>query len=194
MASKTEYKKINEKLINILNDLLSTGDWQASLFLRTAQKKIESIYQQAVALSEEFDRENTRSASDEHAVRTRQGYIKIYVSLYQSDPHNLVKWENTLRSIKEYSINRPIYRFEEHIQEMIRAKHGSSNEGYVVIYVEPTDIIPAYAGKIIQDRFGHELLTLRDNSLQPKNIIEFVHQGRRYFYKESKLLLKSETR
>lgn len=194
MAIRDQYKKINEQLIELLRDLLASGNWDASLFLRTAQTKLQSLLDQAVAISEQLDPNATKPVEKLHKSRGVEGYLQIYVSLYQSDAHNLVKWENTLKTIKEHSINRPIYRSEEHIQEMIRSKQGSPNEGYVIIYIKPSDIIQPYAGKLIEDRWGHELLTLRDNSLQPDNIVEFVHQGRRYEYLNGKLLLKSDSR
>lgn len=188
-----EYKRINAQIVEILHNLLETGNWEASLFLRTAHKRLQAFYDQALALEKQFEKEVSESHDQVHKMKMQQGYVKVYVSIYQSDPYNLIKWENTLKSIKEYSINRPIYRSEEYIEEMIRSKHGSPNEAYVVIYIPGTDIIPAYAGKLIADRWGHELLTLRDNSLRPENIAEFVHQGRRYIFSEGKLLLKSES-
>lgn len=182
--------KINDQLIAALQDLLAVGDWEASLFLRTAHKKLKDILDQAVALSNQSGK--NLPVAEFHQKKIKEGCIKIYVSLYQSDPYNLVKWENTLKSIREYSINRPIYRHESHVLEMIRSKQGSPNEGYVIIYIDPTQIIPPYSGKIVEDRWGHELLTLRDNSLLPDNIIEFVHQGRHYDFVDGKLLLKSD--
>ncbi len=190
MANDT-YKEINRELIEILQNLLASGNWDASLFLRAAHKKLQAIAEEASALSEQLEQKAATSHEEKHKARIEQGYIKIYVSIYQSDPYNLIRWENTLKSIREYSINRPIYRYEEYIQEAIRSKLGSANEAYVVIYLKETDIIQPYAGKLIQDKWGHELLTLRDGSLLTSNIIEFVHQGRRYKFKNGKLILKT---
>lgn len=185
MASDDQYKLINQKLVKILHDLLATGNWEASLFLRTAHKKLQHLQDTAIALSKKLD----ASGEDTNPQRQIASMICIYVSLYQADPYNLKKWENTLRTIREHSINRPLYRDEEHVQAMLRVK-ASPNEGYVAIYIQPTDIIPPYAGKLIEDRLGHELLTLRDNSLTPDNIIEFVHLGKRYHFTNGNLVPK----
>lgn len=187
-----EFQKLNEELVEILRNLLKTGDWEASLFLRTAHKKLQGLYDQAVQLERQFEAKTVKSQEEEHKLKLKQGYSLIYVSLYQTDAYNLIKWENTLKNISEYSINRPIYRFEENIQAIIRSKQDSPNEAYVSIYIKSTDVIPPYAGKLIEDKLGHELLTVRENSLQPKSISEFVHQGKRYLFKNGKLLLKSD--
>lgn len=178
--------ELNQQVIEILTDLLQTGNWDASLFFRTAHKKLQDLLDEANTLAQEIQATALLETSDE-----KLGHLKVYVSIYQSDPHNLVKWQNTLRSIKEYSITRPVYRDESHIQEMIRAKQASPNEAYVTIYIKEGDLIPPYAGKKIQDKFGHELLTVRDGSLLPENIVEFVHLGKKYAFKEGKLVLKS---
>jgi intracellular multiplication protein IcmQ len=188
MASEDELKRINKILKSLLQELLQTGNWEASLFLRTTYKKLAALYEKADSLSKQL--ESDQKLLNKDAWKEEQGYIKVYVSLYQSDPYNLQKWQNTLKNIREYSVNRPIYLAEEHVQEMIRSKQASPNEGYVIIYIKKNDIIPAYAGKMVEDKWGHELLTLRDNSLSPNNIIEFVHQGRRYSFQEGELLLK----
>jgi Dot/Icm secretion system protein IcmQ len=190
MMLHDRHKILNEQLTQILRDLLAVGDWEASLFLRTAYKKLEYLYKQAATLLE-LDSNDLQFQEEQNHLKARQGYIKVFISIYQSDPHNLVKWENTLKNIREYSINRPIYRFEEYVQAMIRSK-GSFNEGYVVIFIQPTDIIPPYIGKVIQDRWGHELLTIRDNSLLSGNISEFVHESRRYEFRDGKLILRAE--
>lgn len=189
MASDDPYKEIHNKLMEILQSLMETGDWSASLFLRAAQKKIQVLYEEASILSTQLEDKARSSRDQQQKIRIQQGYTNVYVSIYQSDPYNLARWENTLKSIKEYSINRPIYGSEAHIEEAIRSK-GSINEGYVIIYVKEVDIIEPYPGKIIEDRWGHELLTLRDNSLKPANILEFVHQGQRYDFIDGKLLSK----
>jgi intracellular multiplication protein IcmQ len=191
MTSDDQFKITSDKLIELLRDLLATGNWEASLFLKTTQKKLQKFHAEAIALSEEYSAKK-RSSEDEWEFYKKKGYVAVYVSLYQSDPYSLIKWEHTLKSIREYSVNRPIYRSEEHVQAMIRAKQNSPKEGYAAIYVQESDIISPYAGKVVEDKWGHELLTLRDNSLLPGNIIEFVHQSRHYAFKDGKLLLMSE--
>jgi Dot/Icm secretion system protein IcmQ len=191
MASDDQHKNINRKLIEVLKDLLGTGDWEASLFLRTAHKKLQDLLGEAVSLSTQLDEKSLPTPEEEYQSKLNQGYIKVYVSIYQSDPYNLVKWENTLKSIREYSITRPIYRNEEHIREVIRSKRGSMNEGYVAIYMKQSDILPPPAAKVTEDKWGHELITLRSACLLASNIVEFVYGEKRYGFKEGKLLLKS---
>lgn len=191
MASQDQYKDISKALAQLISDLLATGNWDASLFLRTAAQKLQKIQSDAEALAKRFEKKIVPEGELVHQNKLKQGYIIVYISVYQSDPYNLSKWETTLKSIREYSITRPIYRSQDHVAEAIRSKQGT-NEGFVSIYIKENDIIPPYAGKTIQDRWGHELLTIREGCLLPENIIEFVHVGRRYSFKNGKLLLKSD--
>jgi intracellular multiplication protein IcmQ len=184
--ARDKYIEIGRQFVATLEDLLKVGDWEASLFLRVAQKKLQELRDEAIAISE--DLAEAAKEKDEHAGKERQGYIKVYISIYQSDSHNLVKWQNTLKGISEYSVSRPIYRNEEHIQEMIRSKR-SPNEAYATVYIKESDIISPYTGKIIEDRWGHELLTIRGGTLLPANIVEFIHNDKKYTFKNGKLLV-----
>lgn len=191
MTSNNQLKQINDKLISLMRDLMTTGNWEDSLFLRTAHKKLEELTSQAMALSKQLDSSHL-DPSQKHKNLPIEGYISVFVSLYQFDAYNLVKWGKTLKNIKDYSVNRPIYRIEEHVQEMLRSKQGSAREAYVSIYVKESDLIPPYTGKIAEDRFGHELLTLREGSLSSENIIKFVHLNKSYTFENESLILKNE--
>jgi Dot/Icm secretion system protein IcmQ len=192
MASKEQSKQALNEFTEIIRELLAGGNWEASLFLRTAHKKLQEILDEAVALSARLENDVPPDPQKLHQDKLDQGFVLVYVSIYQSDPLNLTKWETTLKSIREYSVTRPIYRVEDHAAEAIRSKLGS-NEAYASVYIKPSDIIPAYAGKKIEDRWGHELLTIRGGCLLPSNIVEFVHLDRKYSFKNGKLLLKSDS-
>ncbi len=194
MAAQEQYKEITDQVAKLLKDLLATGNWEASLFLRTAYKKIYELYEEALSLSAQLGKNTTPEFEKVHQERLNQGLVLVYISIYQSDPLNLSKWETTLKSIREYSITRPVYGQQDHVEEAIRSKPGAINEGFVTVYIKKEDIIPPYAGKKVEDRWGHELLTLRDGSLLPSNILEFVHQGKKYEFKNGKLSLKSTSR
>lgn len=194
MASQEQYKEITDKVAELLKDLLATGNWEASLFLRTAYKKIYELYEEALFLSAQLGKSTAPEFEKIHQEKLNQGLVLVYISLYQSDPLNLTKWENTLKSIREYTITRPVYAQQDHVEEAIRSKQGAINEGFVTVYIKKEDIIPAYVGKKVEDRWGHELLTIRDGSLLPSNILEFVHQGKKYEFKNGKLSLKSNSR
>lgn len=191
MASRDQLKEIIDQLSQILREILHGANWDASLLLRTASKRLQELYEEAERLSIKLGKTSAPDAATLHQDKINQGYILVYVSIYQAEPHSLAKWENTLKTIREYSITRPIYRVEEYVAEAIRSKIGSVKEAYVSVYIKPDDIIAPYAGKKVEDRWGHELLTLRDNCLLTSNIVEFVHQGKRYTYRDGKLVLKS---
>lgn len=186
MASDEESLR---QLIKILKNLLTEGDWEASLLLKSAHKKIDTLYERAESLLNEFS-QGPIAQTEEDIRKEKQGYIRVFVSLYQSDYNNLNKWQMTLNSIAEYSVSRPIYRNEEDVQEIIRSKQ-TFNEAYAAVFIKESDIIPPYAGKNAVDKFGHELLTVRQGAIITENISEFVHLGRHYLFRNGRLLLKS---
>lgn len=181
-------KEILLELIKIFKDLLSKGDWQASLFLRTAYKKIDGLCQRAEELLDEIN--HVPKSTQEHINKEKEGYIRVYVSVYQADYNNLNKWQNTLLGIAEYSVSRPVYREQAYIEEIIRSRQ-TFNEAYVIVFIKETDIIPSYSGKALVDKFGHELLTVKEGAILPENIYEFVHLEKHYSFRNGRLSLKS---
>ena len=124
---KENLLKLSQQLVNDLDKLLETGNWEESLFLRAMSKNISAIREEAQELKEKLADDNDTIATQKPAPYQLKGdYIKVYISLYQADGGNLSLWQNMLKSLAKYCVSRPIYANEEHIQALIQSKSDSS--------------------------------------------------------------------
>lgn len=188
MSNDATRIEVNKKLIAMLDDLLGTCNWESSLFLKTASKKFLALRMEA----EQLLLASTTTAPKNVVIPVKAGHTKVFISIYLTEGINMEKWYATLKTLNEYSITRPVYRDEEHIKAMIRAKSDTQREGYVTLFIKDEDIINLPPSKIVTDRLGHELLALKIGAVKLENIIEFVHCQQHYRMSETGLVLKTE--
>jgi len=93
-----------------------------------------------------------------------------------------------LRSIKSYLLGRPVYQNEIDVQKVIRAKLAKTSEAYIVVAIDKTSIRNEPHLPPRMDRYKNTLLTLKEGSVTADNIIEFVHMGKRYCFKNGRLV------
>jgi Dot/Icm secretion system protein IcmQ len=170
-------EELTQALVDTLDQLLSKGNWEATLFLKTNKKKLLSIRSQAEDL---LTQTQPIPAQAPIIKEPQPGYTKIYISLYQVDANNLIKWQNTIKALEKHSMSRPAYQNESDVKTLIRHKLDPIKEAYVVVFVKETDIVKPYLGKDVYDRFGNKLLTLKERAVSLENIIEFVHNDNHY--------------
>lgn len=184
--------EIGGKLIEILDGLLKGGDWESSLFLRTMRKRIQDIIDETsgiVAAGQE-DFSNTIN-TDKFAQLLPQGYMRIYILLYQTEGSKLANWQYALKALLGYNVSRPTYKDESHVQELIRSKNDVDRYGYAVINIKESDTYPQEQAP--KDVFGHEMLVLKENAIKRENIVGFVHAARRrYSFVEGELVYQGE--
>jgi len=176
--------KAMQELVKALDKVLGVGDWQESLFLRGVEKKVRDLRTEAAELvnklSAELNAKQPGGGAAKSASTVASFMETVFISIYQHDPNDLRKWEKTLKSITEYSVTRPIYGVEDHVQEMIRARPDPNKEAYIAVDVKTADIIKGLAGKASADKSGHELLAIRDGGVLSRHIKKFVHAGKVY--------------
>lgn len=180
--------EINRQLIDVLDELLVKGNWEASLFLRAAGKQIRELRDQAYQLLIDVTGEITTQKNNN--VLEKADHIKVYISLYQNEGNNLTKWYQMIKALTEHSVSRPVYREEEQAKVIIRSKADVQPEGYVAAFIKENDILQMPFGKTAVDRFGNELLSLRPGAIKLENIIEFVHCQQSYLLQDGGLVLK----
>jgi Dot/Icm secretion system protein IcmQ len=181
--------RIGKQLVKILDGALKESCWDSSLFLRNAKNQLKALLREANTLVGEDQSSASVLGKDgrPQALQTKEGYIKVYILLYQLDSNNLRSWLSLVKSLIEYNVNRPTYREEQYIQELIRSKKEIDRYGYAIINVKEGDMY--YFEKQPVDPFGHEILVLKEKAIKSENIIEFVHANkRRYVLKESELV------
>jgi Dot/Icm secretion system protein IcmQ len=176
------------QLVQSLNDLLSSGDWEATLFLKANKKKLEALRDQAQAILDNIatSKEN-KKAMKEYV--EQPGYKLVYISIYQADPNNLSKWQGVIKGLEKHSVSRPIYAEEVHVQALIRGKPDPAKEAYIKAFVRESDILKPQLGKTTYDRYDQPLITVKEGSVKVENIVEFIHQNKHYRYVPEKGLV-----
>lgn len=176
MSEELSRIKIAKELAVLLDGLLATGDWQSSLFLRVASKRIQILLDEAKSLVELSSPEQSLTKSIRNST---QGYIPVYVSLYQVMGNNLQNWQYALRLLSEHNTSRPTYRNEQFVRELIDSKSDVERHGYAIVHVKEDDIYTFEEQP--RDSLGHEMLVLKEGVIKLENIIGFVHANKKRY-------------
>lgn len=181
------YLELCDAIIAAVDHVLAGGDWDDSLFLRNTIKPLKKIRDHAVELRQSFDTVN--GVKKMVPPEAGENCVKLYVSLYQANGHDMKKWADQLSSLGRYMIGRPIYQKEHHVVQAVRKKLSQTSEAYVVAAVDQSKIISAEHSKLRTDKLGNELVTLAPDAISASNILEFVHQSKRYCYCDHRLVV-----
>jgi Dot/Icm secretion system protein IcmQ len=188
MAEGFSRIKVAKELINILRELLATGDWNASLFLRAASKRMQNLLEEAQSLvdltaPEQMQRALIKKAPPHSMV--------VYISLYQVSGTNLQNWQYALRLLSEHNVSRPTYRDESSVRALIATKTDIERHGYAIVYINEDDIYRFEEQP--RDSLGHELLVLKEGVVKLENIAGFVHANKkRYAFTNGMLVDENE--
>ncbi len=171
------------EILKILDETLDDENWEKTLFLRGISKRLHDVrdrFSKNLGLEELLKEiEQTENGS---TVATQQQNPEVYIALYQAQGNDFRKWGVLLESLAKHSISRPVYKSEEDVKAAIRAKEFKVNDAYVVVRVQADHILSPIGGKPLLDRFGRELLTIKENAIQIANIVRFVHVTGQYRY------------
>lgn len=186
-------KEIRDRLLEAVDKAITEGSWETSLFFKNIKKQLLEIREFIVTeLAEEGEETPTATIDPDHhthALEEREGYERVYVTLYQTDSARLERWLSTIKMLTGgHSVSRPAYRNEADVEEVIRIKQSKS-DAYVMVWVKQSDIIPSYSGAPLKDKWQHELLTLKEGGIKLENIIEFRHDGKTYHLRGDTLVL-----
>lgn len=184
--STESYVGLCEAVIKAVDRIEASGDWQQSAFLKNSFDSLKKCRDQAQELYMQLTGKNLLQ-QDMKVLSANQ--TRCFISLYQSQGHDLKQWALQLMSIENHIVGRPIYRNEDDVQKVMRLKLSQTQEAYAVLAVENHKIIEQ--GKKRVDRIGNELLTLPAGSVKTENVLEFVHLGRRYMLNKGVLVLKN---
>jgi len=171
--------ELGKKLVGLLDGLLEVGDWTASLFLRTSAKRLRDLRDEANKIAIQDTAQTLVVNTVETKKTIPQGYIQVYISLYQVDGANLQTWYRTIKGLLELSASRPVYKDESHVRELIRSKTDLERNGYVIVNINPADIYGAE--KPVSDPFGHELINIKEGAIKLENIVCFIHGNKKRY-------------
>lgn len=183
-----DYTKLCKEIVACVDEILTNGNWEDSLFLRNSLKPLKSLREQAVFLLKQMHSSINTEAEKEQVVS--EDRVLLYISLYQQDGLDMKKWELQLKSIECYLAGRPVYSQEEEVKKMLRLKLAQTSEAYIVITAKKSAIQNDSFHPKRLDRCGNTLVNIAAGTLTANDISEFVHQGRRYRFVDGKLILK----
>jgi intracellular multiplication protein IcmQ len=174
-------------LIEMVDRLLEAGDWDDSLFLHNTVKPLKVLREQAQQTIDFIQYGNQQASNEVLSLATDM--TMVYISLYQGQGDDLQRWEMQLRSLPRYILGRPIYETEEGVQKLIRLKTVKTCEAYVKVAIAKS--ATQQDGLVLKrtDRHGTALVNLMPGAVKTQNILEFVCQGKRYYWREGKLSL-----
>lgn len=118
----------------------------------------------------------------------------VYVYLYNAHGISLPTWQKMLLSsvFYEYSVNRPIYHEQSHIEAFIRSRPNKPQHAYLTFIVKKAQVLTPPDASTLQDAIGGRLLKIREGSLQFKKLVAFMHNGIEYTVKEDGQVTKKD--
>lgn len=177
-------------ILTALDKTIEEGPWEETLFLRGIGKKLKEARERFVrdsGLDKYTDPSQTSHPVAGLAAQDAQA-IDVYVSLYQAEGVNIRKWAIILNSLPALSITRPIYKNEEDIQAAIRTKTYQINDAYAVVRINKDDMLKPTDDKPPVDRYGRELLVLREGAVRTENVVRFIHTSGVYQFRNGMLV------
>jgi intracellular multiplication protein IcmQ len=166
-----------------LHRLANSSNFSHSTFLKIVQQQIQKV-------SDEFDKTVeevyfSEEKKDQQVV-TDPNKQTVFISVYCSEGSKIDAWQRVILNLPKQYISRPIYLREQDAQKAAKAKPQFLNEAYVAVLVDKKNIFAADSDLFnLQDKFGHQLLTLKDRSVELSNIVFFWHNSKQYAFKNN---------
>jgi intracellular multiplication protein IcmQ len=178
-------------ILKALNKTLDEGPWDSNLFYKAIGQQIKDLrdkFKDDLNLDEILA--TGLPATIAKRVAQRSGLVEVFISLYLIQGSQINKWESLLYNITDRAITRPIYANEADAKAALRGAVNKQTEAYAAAYIKAEDILPPGENPP-QDRFGHLLLTIRENAVTRDNITRLVHISGVYEYEHDKLIRQS---
>ncbi len=187
--SDVDDPELNRKLLQAIDDAIAQGHWQDGLFFEVSGKNIRELRDKLAReldLGDAIELETTGAVSGRAAEKDE---VLVYVGLHLAAGQHLTQWQTALSAIGQHSVGRPIYRNEKDVKAYLDAKPDKNRDTYVAVYIHENDILKSRnGGWYAEDRLGHELLLVKDNTIKPENIYKFVHGSGEYIFKNNELV------
>lgn len=196
MADEQEkmFKEYLQKFHDTYREMLSNEHWEDSPFMKVLHAKLSKVIAEfdeiiGVSSSEKIEQVVDDSLERE-ANYLSQDMRLVYIYLYTSEGKTLAAWERVISNISKQYVSRPIYLVEDDVQGAAQFSPILINAGYIAVWVKSSAIIVEDEAHQIKDKFGKRLITLKDRSVDIKNIEYFWNNYMLYQWKESGLVFK----
>lgn len=189
--SEDIYVKQRQQIIENLDVLIENKGWEESLALKVIQGRIvayrDSLQDEIVEYQESH--QDICTATQEKKEKMAEDDVAVYVCLYRSFGDNIPKWEQTLAILTGNVLGRPVYRSEEEADKFISDKVNREPEAYIEVWIKKNMILELPPQRKMSDKFGSELLSLKQGAVSPDKIKYFTSGvGGKYRYVKGKLL------
>lgn len=185
-------KEQKQKLLALVREAIARDDalreqYQVGEKFRFIRERLHGLLErlEKLALVEELAEKKrvTEMASDE---------MPVFVYLYNAHGLTFKSWQNMLsqKVFYEYSVNRPIYSQQLHIEELLRGKANKLQHGYLVFFVKKTDILSPVTETSPKDALGNPMIKIREGSLRTDKFVVFVHNLHEYILDAEGLLIR----
>lgn len=182
----------NKKLIAVLDNVIEKGHWEDTLFLQATGKKLREFRERLRNELDISEEETLKSQNPAHRYIQKkhmgQEGLLVFILIYCAEGTNIKQWEQVISTLATHSMTRPIYKNEEDVQSIIRTKENKHNDAYVALSIKESDISPPFTNKTPIDRYGNDLIVLKEGSVHHNNIEFFVHSSGRYIFQNGKLV------
>jgi len=182
-------KKQGKLILDAFDKALKSGSWDETAFISAAGNKLKTL-RDGLSNVLQLDSSLASGASLSHVASPGAGQderFEVYILIYNSFGDEMRKWELQIASLQNQLSSRPIYRKKHDVEAMIRSKVTPITEGYIVVNIKPDDILQT-KDETPYDALKHELTLLKDGSVTPENIVEFVHISGVYQLSEGHLV------
>ncbi len=178
---------IIDRIVGHINSLTAdNAEWEASDFLTSVIRPMVALRDRALHLKNQIEASVPSKILAPRPITEQE--VVVYVSIFQSQGGDLKRWALQLGSLKTAISGRPIYANEADVCALVKHKESALSEAYLCIAVDKKDILTQDARFYRQDHLGHRLLILKQTAIKEDNILEFVHNKKRYLHESGRLI------
>lgn len=171
-----------QKVQEIMNQLLTEKDWEQASYLKILRQELEKIYSTFNTLANQvYSQVNEETEARAQFLNfDKSNFQLVYISIYSSEGENLDAWQRILFNLPKQFITRAIYENEYDVQDAIKQAPVFVNAAYVAVWVDKNAILSTEGFPPQLDKIGHQLLNLRDRSVQLNKIDYFWNNMSKY--------------
>ncbi len=192
--SQSGSKELEEKLLQqvrttVLQDEELRKTHQIADKFRFVRERLQAIHEQ---LEKEIQATTKHIEQQAKKSELQEDEMRVYVYLYNANGVVLSAWQNLLtpKVFYEYSVNRPIYTEESHIQMLLRSKTNKTQHAYLTVAVKTAHVIKSETGP--KDSLGNSLVKIKEGSLSFEKFLRFTFNEQDYVLSVKGELVKKD--
>ena len=157
--------------------------------------KFRFVRDQLQTLLDQIEKHAALLAAAEEKKTSQQGVgsdeTTVYVYLYNAQGLSVPTWQNMLipKLFYEYSVNRPIYMEEAHIEALVRSKASKAQHGYLAVVIKQKAILTTEETRKL-DTLGNPIIKVKEGSLDVSRLLGFYHNEIVYILNEDGRIIK----